>query len=136
MKHKDLQPWLEYYSMLIQYERSGYLEMRDDRHEAYITRAALLTLSGYDTPEALRSPGADDAQRLADTVRHLRTYAAFRAQKGADYERKSFALHVVAEDAPHDLLFTVLIRQRRLWWKPWQRSEQIETISYQEGNGQ
>ena len=43
-KHQDLQPWLDYFKMLQQYEAKGFLEIKPQEHEAYITRAALLTL--------------------------------------------------------------------------------------------
>ena len=40
-KRKFLQPWLDYFDMLHTYEQKGYLEVKPDKHEAFITRAAL-----------------------------------------------------------------------------------------------
>ncbi len=43
-KKTNLQPWLDYFKMLQRYEAKGFLEVKSQEHEAYITRAALLTL--------------------------------------------------------------------------------------------
>lgn len=90
-KHRDLQPWLDYFQMLHTYEQKGFLEVKADKHEAYVTRAALLTL----VPEVVSSfkvqvsgvPTDSDAAAQLETlnlkletcVSALRTYAAYLA---------------------------------------------------------
>mgnify|MGYP006872985972 CR=1 FL=1 len=126
-KHKNLQPWLDYFGLLQTYEQKGFLEVKADKHEAYVTRAALLTLAGI-TPDDVQSAAV--SQQLTDTVRRLRTYAAFRAQQGADYLAQNFALHVVHDDPPHDPLLTLLLslKNRHIGRK----TDHIEVISYVE----
>lgn len=124
-KNNDLQPWLEYFAMLQTYKQKGYLEVTPDRHEAYITRAALLTLTpGGENPAAL-SPEA-----IPDTVRCIRAYAAFCAQQGTGYFTLAFALHVVQDEPPHDLICTVLLTPTRSWRTLWRTREQVEVIDY------
>ena len=53
-KYQDLTPWLDYLDMLQWYEQEGFLQMNPKEHEAYITRAALLTLLGaHGEPDGL-----------------------------------------------------------------------------------
>lgn len=149
-KPKDLQPLLDYFGMLERYEQQGFLEVKPDKHEAYITRAALHALA----------PGKDLQAQLLEAVpqvaRHIRTYAAWQTaySRGVqDYDPRAvadptvemppvstkeltayatapFALHVVKEDAPHDLLYTLLLARRCRWFAPWRQSENIEVITY------
>ena len=124
-KHKDLQPWLDYFDMLHTYEQKGLLELQPEKHEAYITLPALYTLTpGGDNPTTLPT------QAIPDTVRRLRTYAAFCAQQGYDYLTHLFALHVVQDEPPHDLLLTLLLTRRRNWLRQWR--EEVEVIDYGE----
>ena len=126
-KHRDLQPWLDYFDMLRTYEQKGFLEVKADKHEAYVTRAALLTLAAI-APDDVQSAAV--SQQFTDTVGRLRTYAAFRAQQGADYLTQNFALHVVHDDPPHDPLLTLLLslKNRHIGRK----TDHIEVISYVE----
>lgn len=124
MKKKDLQPWLDYFSMLRSYEQRGYLEMVPGKGEAYITQPALHALSEGDDPVQ------QAAWSLPATVRNLRTYAGWRSQEGPGYLKKTFAVHVVKEQSPHDLLYTVLLTTRRHWWWPFRKLETMETIKY------
>lgn len=90
-KHQDLQPWLDYFKMLQQYEAKGFLEVKPQEHEAYITRAALLTLvpkvesfKFQDSSEPTDSKAAA-AQletlnlKLETCVSAIRAYAAYRS---------------------------------------------------------
>lgn len=124
-KHKDLHPWLDYFEMLHQYEQQGFLEMKQDKHEAYVTRAALHAMT----------PGDNPVQQIEndifETVRRLRAYAAYISlRSGWDYNNAPFAIHVVQEEPPHDLLYTLLLTRRRRWFSPWKKSDCIEVISY------
>ena len=152
-KHQDLQPWLDYFKMLQQYETKGFLEVRPQEHEAYITRAALLTLS----PTTFLPEGEGDAangKAIHDAVIRLRAYAAYRwapavgQQHPADindpdaeipvipieeltaYFSQPFAVHIVKEDYPHDLLLTLLLQQKRSWYG--RMKDVIEVIDYNE----
>lgn len=150
-KHQDLQPWLNYFKMLQRYEQKGFLQMDPKEHEAYVTRAALLTLS----PTQALPEGEGDAAKgkaLADTLHNIRAYAAFRwahavglqhpipkndfavpwpdipSDELKAYPSEPFAVHVVKENYPHDLLLTLLIQQKRTWYG--RRKETIEVIDY------
>lgn len=125
-KRKSLQPWLEYFDMLHTYEQKGYLEVKPEKHEAYITRAALCTLSP--TPALPEGEGVAADTRVLDTARRLRTYAAYRSASDADYDKYAFALHVVKEEPPHDVLCTLLLTRKRNWLGI--RRERVEVINY------
>lgn len=132
---KNLQPWLDYFHMLRRYEHEGFLLMEAEKHEAYITRAALCTLSA-EGPVAV-SDGTDwtlAARRLMKNipkvVRRIRSYAAWLSREGKDYLARPFALHVVHEDDQHDLLYTVIITSRRRWWKLWMWHDSYDVIRY------
>ena len=152
-KHQDLQPWLDYFKMLQQYEQKGFLEIKPQEHEAYITRAALLTLSP--TPALPEGEGdAANGKALADTLSRLRAYAAYRwapavgqqhpvnindpdaeipvipIEELTAYFSQPFAVHIVKEDYPHDLLLTLLLQQKRAWYG--RRKDTIEVIDYTE----
>ena len=126
-KRKSLQPWLEYFDMLHTYEQKGYLEVKPEKHEAYITRAALFTLSP--TPALPEGEGVAADTRVLDTARRLRTYAAYSSASDADYDKYAFALHVVKEEPPHDVLCTLLLTRKRNWLGI--RLERVEVINYE-----
>lgn len=152
-KRKSLQPWLDYFELLHTYEQKGYLEVKPEKHEAYITRAALFSLSP--TPSLPGGEGVAADTHVIETVRHIRVYTAYLSAVsiGAEYPAeisdegvtappipaselkecmdRPFALHVVKENAPHDLLCTLLLTHSRVWWRLWTKAEQIEVINYQ-----
>lgn len=121
-KHKDLQPWLDYYDMLHTYSAQGYLQIEGDKHEAYVTQPSLHAMSNGDDPIVQMQDGS-----IEKTVRRLRTYAAWLSGGGEGYLRQPFAVHVVQADEPHDLIFTVLLSWKR---KLFRRHECMEIIMY------
>lgn len=152
-KKTNLQPWLDYFKMLQQYEAKGFLQMNPKEHEAYITSAALLTL--IPTPTLPEGEGdAANGKALHDAVTRLRAYAAYRwapavgQQHPADmndpaaplpaipeaeltaYFSQPFAVHIVKEYYPHDLLLTLLLQQKRTWYG--RTKDVIEAIDYTE----
>ena len=155
-KKNNLQPWLDYFKMLQRYEQKGFLQMNPKEHEAYITRAALLTLANIDAVDIqpVTSPLSDE--ELIDLISSLHAYAAYRwapavgQQHPVDmndpaaplpdipkaeltaYFSQPFATHIVKEDYPHDLLLTVLLQQKRSWRTAWQTVDTIEAIDYTE----
>jgi hypothetical protein len=161
-KHPDLTPWLDYFKMLQRYEQKGFLEIKPQEHEAYVTRAALLTLSPTpalpegegDAANNLPLQGGQRGAALADTLSRLRAYAAYRwapavgQQHPADindpdaeipvipieeltaYFSQPFAVHIVKEEYPHDLLLTLLLQQKRSWYG--RMKDVIEVIDYTE----
>ena len=130
-KRKNLQPWLDYFEVLQSYEGNGYLEVDAEKHEAYVTLPALLTLAGFDD-EAIHKLAAmaRSTRAVVSVLRNIRTYAGWKSQHGGDYLAHGFALHVVKDDTPHDLLYTLVITSRRRWWKLWMWSDSIEVIEY------
>ena len=158
-KATDIQPWLDYFELLQTYEQKGFLEVAYDKHEAFITRAALYTLAdttsgsvpvgsadgksspsspvpsptavGDSVADPLPSSDGSYAAAVFAVARRIRTYAAFSAQHGSRYFSWTFALHVVHEDAPHDLIYTLLLSRRRRWWWPFRKTESIEMIEYE-----
>lgn len=155
-KITNLQPWLDYFKMLQQYEGKGFLEIKPQEHEAYVTRAALLTLVGIDAEDVQSAAISSQPEALADTLSFLRAYAAYRSatavgqQHPADmndpaaplpaipeaeltaYLSAPFAVHIVKEDYPHDLLLTLLLQQKRSWRTVWRTVDTIEVIDYTE----
>lgn len=125
----DLQPWLEYFDMLKRYEEKGFLEMPEEKDEAFITRAALCTIANIDK-YGDRSAEGVVTDAIAEVARNIHVYAGWRKRKGKNYLHQNFAVHVVKEDAPHDLLYTLLLTRHRKWWKLWQRVDCIEPIIY------
>lgn len=116
----NIQPWLDYFNMLRIYEDKGFLEIQEDKHEAYVTQSALHAMSeGSDPVEQLKTAVPESARRIL-------TYAAFRSQEEG-YAFKPFALHVVTHDKPHDILYTMLLTVRRRWLR---KKEHIEIIDY------
>ena len=154
-KRTNLQPWLDYFKMLQRYEQEGFLQMNPQEHETYVTRAALLTLSNIN-PEDIQSATilSQPPTIIADTLSRLRAYAAYRwapvvgQQHPVDindpnaeipvipieeltaYFSQPFAIHIVKEDYPHDLLLTLLLQQKRTWYG--RCKETIEVIDYTE----
>ena len=126
-KHQDLTPFLDYFDLLKTYELTSYLEVYPEKHEAYVTRGALHTLILSDVPS--------NFQRLPfsvlKVVRCIRAYTGWRSQQGGDYLAQPFALHVVKDDAPHDLSCTFMLTYHRVWWKLWLgKADTIELITY------
>ena len=155
-KKTNLQPWFDYFRMLQQYEAKGFLEIKPQEHEAYITRAALLTLAGIYAEDVQSAAISSQPEAIADTLSRLRAYAAYRwapaigQQHPVDindpdaeipvipieeltaYLSQPFAVHVVKEDYPHDLLLTLLLQQKRSWRTAWRTVDTIEAIDYTE----
>ncbi len=161
-KHKDLQPWLDYFNMLRRHEEQGFLHVKAQEHEAYVTLPALLVLAGVDETEVRQGDIMRDGMRMmrrcTALVRHLRTYAAWHHAHAIglttydpkvalgpgvhlssvppkalhQYERQPFALNVVQPDEPHDPLYTLFIETRRPWWRLWMPHDHIEVIAYDE----
>lgn len=46
--------------------------------------------------------------------------------------RGTFAIHVVKDTQPHDLLYTILLSYRRRWWSLWKKSPHYEIINYRQ----
>lgn len=118
----NLQPWLEYFEMLQEYEANLILEVATDKHEAYVTLSAFHAMT----------PGTDPAQQtgLPETARRIRAYAGWKSMQGPEYLKRPFALHIVKEDLSHDLIYTLLLSRHRCWWWPWKISEEIYVIDY------
>jgi hypothetical protein len=129
-KIKNLQSWLDYFSMLQTYEENGFLEINPEKHEVYVTQPALYNLAGFDETGDILEERFRLLRSLAQVMRRLRAYAAFKSRHGYDYFRLPFAVHIVKADAPHDLLHTVLLSVRRPWWRLWLPSDKYEIISY------
>lgn len=131
-RKKNLQPWIDYFEMLHEYELKGYLEVQPAMHEAYVTLPALCTLS---TDRDDTAATVETAKNQVKAARRIRAYAGWKSQEGASYLAGSFALHVVGDAAPHDLIYTLLMTRRRRWWKPWRKSDCLELIDYTEKDG-
>ena len=148
-KNKNLQPWLDYFEVLHSYEQNGLLEVLPEKHEAYVTLPALLTISGFGDANGTKGRGAGRSFRapvapadlpfreiwrlgkvLKSAIRSIRTYAGWKSQHGGGYLDHSFAVHVVKDKEPHDLIYTYLITSRRRWWKLWMWHDSIEVIQY------
>jgi len=146
-KKTNLQPWLDYFKMLQRYETKGFLEIKPQEHEAYITRAALLTLAGIDAEDVQSAAVPQKLPNLADTLRNIRAYAVWleaalttpatetAAANSSLFTLHSslktpFAVHIVKEDYPHDLLLTLLLQQKRTWYG--RTKDTIEVIDYTE----
>lgn len=114
-KYKNTQALLEYFSMLRSYEENGYLEIQGDKYEAFITRAALYSLVPESTREDVDVMTV--ARSAAAVTRYIAAYRCYRRREVLS--REPFALHVVDDDAPHELSFTVVQSRRCVWWKLW-----------------
>lgn len=137
-RSRNLQPWLDYFDMLQQYCKDGFLLVDTENHEARITRVALFTVAGYsDDPEALadRSPQAI-SRRLAAmkfALLRIRDYAAWLSREGKDYISRPFAIHAEEDSSsaePGRRRFTVVITTKRRWWKLWQWHDHLDITSY------
>lgn len=130
----DLQPWLDYIDGLQRLTRKGYLEMIPNENEAYITRAAFCVITdGYDVFLERKYDEKDMLKNIVAakaTARNINIYAAYLSQEGIDYLVEPFALHIVEERSPHNLLLTILISRFRLWWKPWVKRDKFKVICY------
>jgi hypothetical protein len=106
-KHKDLQPWLDYFAMLRRHEREGFLQMKAGDHEAYVTQPSLHAMTPGDDPTQQALSGA-----LGETCVHLLNYAAYLSQQGIGYTKQPFAVNVVQAQAPYDPLYTIVISRQ------------------------
>ena len=131
-KHKNLQPWLDYFHMLHTYEEKGFLQIEAGKHEAYVTEPALYTLVGYDFTAQQDASPLHVARQVSRLVRRLRAYAAWKSADGGDYLSYPFALHTVKPDEPHDLLYTIVLSSKRRWWKLWLKHDHFEVIDYRD----
>lgn len=125
MEKSDLQPWMDFFGMLRTYEEKGFLEVSPEKCEAYCTLPAVHALSEGDDPVRQIADGA-----LLDTVRNIRMYAAWKSQEGEGFLSRPFALHVVGEDLPHDLLYTVLLTRHRPWWGLFGEKDKVHVFDY------
>lgn len=125
MKATDLTPWFDYFKMCRAYEDKGFLEIHQSEQEAYITVPAIHAISKGDD---IRKQFTDGSIRK--TVRGIRVYALYKTYGEITDTYRPFALHVVKDTAPHDLLYTLLITFRRCWWWPWRKSERIYVVTY------
>lgn len=123
-KWTNLQPWLEYFELLQEYERNEYLEVSVNKGEAYITQAALYTLSGENQNRYQMAKG------IIKTAGYIRGYVAWKGRFGRDWLEKPFALQVVKDDKPHDPIYTVLLSRKRRWWKLWMKTDVVDVINY------
>ena len=121
-KHKDLQPWLDYFDMLRANVESGFLQMSVAKHEAFVTQPAIHAMSEGDDPEKQIEDGS-----VLQTAHRIFTYAAWLSGEGNGYRHKPFAVHVVKPDEPHDMIYTILFTRvlRFLRWE-----EKVEVINY------
>lgn len=123
-KHEDLQPWLDEFNMFDAYQQAGYLQMVVNRHEAFVTNAALHSMSDGNDPMLQAQDGS-----LEKTAKRLRTYAGWLSQEGESYLNDNFAVNVVAHDEPHDPLYTILLSKHRKLWK---MVDKVEWITYKD----
>lgn len=121
-KHSDISPFLEYFSMLSEYLDKGFLQIDVAKHEVFVTQPAIHALSpGNDPAEQLRN-GA-----IAHTALSLRAWAAWMSGEGNDYMKRNFSVHVVKDEEPHDLIFTLLFSQSRGIFRT---KPKVEVITY------
>jgi len=121
-KHSDISPFLEYFSMLREYVEKGYMQLDVKEHAVYITQPAIHAMS----------PGNDPAMQLRDgsienTAFRIRAYVAWMSGEGNDYMKSNFSVHVVKDEEPHDLIFTLLFSQPRGIFRT---KPKVEVITY------
>lgn len=122
-KRKNLQPWCDYFKMLQEYVKHGYLEINTKEHEAYVTKPAIHAMTeGTDPQRQLRA--------MPKTVRRIHAYAAWLSQQGKVYMKQPFAVHVVNDSVPHYRLYTIVVSTKRPWWRLWIPSGYIDVIDY------
>lgn len=121
-KHKDLQPWVDYFEMLRANVESGFLQMSVVKHEAFVTQPGIHAMSEGDDPEKQIEDGS-----VLQTAHRIFIYAAWLSGEGDGYRHKPFAVHVVKPDEPHDMIYTILFTRvlRFFKWK-----EKVEVINY------
>lgn len=121
-KHKDLQPWIDYFEMLRANVESGFLQMSVVKHEAFVTQPGIHAMSEGDDPAKQIENGS-----VLQTAHRIFTYAAWLSGEGDGYRHKPFAVHVVKPDEPHDMIYTILFTRvlRFFKWK-----EKVEVINY------
>lgn len=121
-KHSDLQPFLDYFSMLREYVEKDYMQLDVKEHAVYITQPAIHAMT----------PGNDPAMQLRDgsienTAFRIRAYVAWLSGEGNDYLDRNFSVHVVKDEEPHDLIFTLLFSQPRGIFRT---KPKVEVITY------
>ena len=121
-KHKDLQPWVDYFEMLRANVESGFLQMSVVKHEAFVTQPGIHAMSEGDDPEKQIEDGS-----VLQTAHRIFTYAAWLSGEGDGDRHKPFAVHVVKPDEPHDMIYTILFTRvlRFMRWK-----EKVEVMNY------
>lgn len=121
-KHKDLQPWLDYFDMLRANVEPGFLQMSVVKHEAFVAQPGIHAMSEGDDPAKQIENGS-----LLQTAHRIFTYAAWLSGEGNGYRHKPFAVHVVKDTEPHDMIYTILFTSvfRFFRWK-----EKVEVINY------
>lgn len=121
-KRKDLQPWVDYFEMLRVNVESGFLQMSVAKHEAFVTQPGIHAMSKGDDPAKQIEDGS-----VLQTAHRIFTYAAWLSGEGNGYRNKPFAVHVVKDSEPHDMIYTILFT-RVLKFMRWK--EQVEVINY------
>ena len=130
-RHKNLQPWIDYFQMLQTYEKKDLLRVDHGKHEAYVTLAALYTLAECEVVEnPSRYQRAVNAMRIQRLVRRLRTYAAWLSTVGMEYLSYSFAVSVGKDNEPTDPLYTIVLSRKRRWWNLWIKGDCFDIIDY------
>ena len=121
-KHKDLQPWLDYFDMLRANVEPGFLQMSVVKHEAFVAQPGIHAMSEGDDPAKQIENGS-----LLQTAHRIFTYAAWLSGEGNGYRHKPFAVHVVKDTEPHDMIYTILFTSafRVFRWK-----EKVEVTNY------
>ena len=136
-QYKDLSPWMAYIDMLNTYEEKGYLEVAAEKGEAYITQPALFSIAGVSFSTRELGHGIEMRyvmEAIGHTALRIKAYVGWKSQQGCAFLDKPFALHVVKDENPHDMLYTLLVTRHRVWWKLWKKTDRIEVIYYQETN--
>lgn len=121
-KRKDLQPWVDYFEMLRVNVESGFLQMSVAKHEAFVTQPGIHAMSKGDDPAKQIEDGS-----IINTAHRIFIYAAWLSGEGNGYRNKPFAIHVVKDSEPHDMIYTILFTRvlRFLRWE-----EKVEVINY------
>ena len=121
-KHKDLQPWVDYFEMLRANVESGFLQMSVAKHEAFVTQPGIHAMSKGDDPAKQIEDGS-----IINTAHRIFVYAAWLSGEGNGYLHKPFAVHVVKPDEPPDMIYTILFTRvvQFMRWK-----EPGEVINY------
>lgn len=129
-KRINLQPWLDYFEMLVAYENKGFLQVDAKKHEAYVTQPALATLAAGGSSGGYQELSYIIANGTKGVASRIRAYSAWCSQEDTAYMERPFALHVVQSEQTHDLICTVLLTRRRRWWKLFMKADNMEIITY------